>query len=188
MLRFRASLRGFGSSLRLSPLLFLMRFLPTFPFGTTPWIALCLRKRRGCNFATSAERRWILRWRSLSQKQVLWLMEKRYFSPNPRTYLPSPQRALRVVLLQFLSRRLPRRVTLLPRRNLRRFRIPLLPPEDVPEDRRFAALLRRCGTLLLLEESAARNGRGSVLALPLLPPAPGDEGAAERPRRRQRTL
>ena len=184
MLRFRASLRGFGSSLRLSPLL-LMRFPPTFPFSSTPWIALCLRKRRGCDFATSTERRWILRWRSLSQKQVLWLMENRYFSPNPRTYLPSPQRELRVVVNKFLGRRLPRRVTLLPRRNLRRFRIPLLPLEDVPEDRRFAALLGRCGTLLLLEESAARNRRGSDPALPLLPPAPGPEGAEERQPRRQ---
>ena len=165
-----------------------MRFPPTVPFSSTPWIALCLRKRRGCDFATSTERRWILRWRSLSQRQVLWLVEKRYLSPKRRTYLPSPQRALRVVLLQFLSRRLPRRVTLLPRRNLRRFRIPLLPLEDVPEDRRFAALLRRCGTLLLLEESAARKGRGSVPALPLLPPAPGREGAEERRPRRRRNF
>ena len=165
-----------------------MRFPPTFPFASTPWRALCLKKRRSCDFATSPEKRWILRWRSLSQRQVLWLVTKRYLSQKRRPYLPSPRRALELRLLQFLSLRLPRRVTLLPRRNLRRFRLPLLPPEDVPEDRRFAALLRRCGTLLLLEESAPRNGRRGVLPLPPLPPAPGGEGASGRLRRRRRTL
>ena len=183
MLRFRASLRGFGSSLRLSPLL-LMRFLPTFPFGTTPWIALCLMKRRGSNFATSVERRWILSWSSLSQQQVLWLMKTQDFSPKYRAYLPSPQRELRLVVNKFLCHHLPRRVTLLPRQKLRRLRIRLSPGEDAPEDRKFAALLRKKGILLLLQRSAGRKRSGNVPALPLLLPAPGPGGTEERLQRR----